>query len=264
MGWWIFLAVVVGLAILPLGVSVRYNADGICLAVIAGPVRIKILPVRKKEKKEKKPKKEKKSRESPVPEPVPKPEAEPCPEPVPEPPAPEPQPVRKKEPAQPPATTPAEKYPNLEKKPGKVKKERRPREEPAEESGGSWTDFLSLIPIVFDFLGDFRRKLRVNRLELKLILAADDPCDLAINYGRAWTALGNLLPQLERFLVIQKRDLEVECDFTASKTLVIARLDLTITLGRILAAVVKFAFRALMEFLKIMKKRKGGAVKNEQ
>ena len=172
--------------------------------------------------------------------------------------------MQKKEPAEPPATTPAEKYPNLEKKPGKVRKPRRPREEPQEETGGSWTDFLSLIPIVFDFLGDFRRKLRVNRLELKLILAADDPCDLAINYGRAWTALGNLLPQLERFLVIQKRDLEVECDFTASKTLVIARLDLTITLGRILAAVFKFAFRALMEFLKIMKKRKGGAVKNEQ
>ena len=117
------------------------------------------------------------------------------------------------------------------------------------------------MPIVFDFLGDFRRKLRVNRLELKLIMAADDPCDLAINYGRAWAALANLLPRLERFLVIQKRDLEVECDFEASETVIIARLDLTITLGRILAAVFTFAFRALVEFLKILKKRKGGAAK---
>lgn len=244
MGWWIALAILVGLAILPLGVSVKYNADGIYLAIIAGPIRIRILPAKKKEKK---PRKEKKPEENKTPQP-------PVEEALPAPPV-------KQAPGEPPATPLEEKYPDLDKTPGKVKKERKPREEPKEESGGSWTDFLSLIPIVFDFLGDFRRKLRVNRLELKLIMAADDPCDLAINYGRAWAALGNLLPQLERFLVIQKRDLEVECDFTATQTLVIARLDLTITLSRILAAVFKFAFRALMEFLKIMKKRKGGAVK---
>ena len=51
----------------------------------------------------------------------------------------------------------------------------------------------------------------------------------------------------------------MECDFTASQTLVIARLDLTITLGRLLGAVVVFAVRALVKFLKINKKRKGGA-----
>ena len=53
MGWWITLAVLVGLAILPLGVSVKYNADGVWLAIVAGPVRIRILPVKKKEKKPK-------------------------------------------------------------------------------------------------------------------------------------------------------------------------------------------------------------------
>ena len=35
MGWWITLAILVGLAILPLGVSVKYNADGVWLAVPA-------------------------------------------------------------------------------------------------------------------------------------------------------------------------------------------------------------------------------------
>ena len=53
----------------------------------------------------------------------------------------------------------------------------------------------------------------------------------------------------------------MECDFEASQTLVIAHLDLTITLGRLLAAAVKFAVRALIEYLKLKKKRKGGAVK---
>ena len=247
MGWWIALAILVGLAILPLGVSVKYNADGVYLAVIAGPIRIKILPAKKKDKKpktEKKPKKAKKAEPAPVAE-EPKADPQPAPEPAPAPREAKPQ-------------TPQEKYPNLEKKPAVHKKLPTHTPDP-EEKGGSWTDFLSLIPVVLDFLSDFRRKLRVNRLEMKLILAADDPCDLAVNYGKAWAALGNLWPLLERAFVLKKRDVEVECDFTTSKTLVTARMDLTITLGRMLAAVCKFALRALKEYLNIMKKRKGGA-----
>ena len=60
--------------------------------------------------------------------------------------------------------------------------------------------------------------------------------------------------------MIKKRDLEVECDFTADQTLVIARLDVTITLGRLIALGVVYGIRALITFLKIRKKRKGGAV----
>lgn len=156
-------------------------------------------------------------------------------------------------------------------KPGKKKeKEKKPKEKTrkkktasgdqkaSKKSGGSWTDSLPLVQVALDFLGDFRRKLRVNRLEMKLILAGDDPCDLAVNYGKAWAALGNLMPQLERLFVIKKRDVEVECDFTASKTLVTARLDLTITLGRLIALVVRYGIRALKEFKILKSKRKGG------
>lgn len=127
-------------------------------------------------------------------------------------------------------------------------------------AGGKWTDFLPLARVALDFLGDFRRKLRLNNLELKLILAADDPCDLAVNYGRAWAAVGNLMPRLERLFVIKKRNVEVECDFTASDTLVTARLDVTITLGRLLVLAGRYGFRALKTYLTIQKKRKGGAV----
>ena len=130
-----------------------------------------------------------------------------------------------------------------------------------EKSGGSFADFFPLIDAVLDFLGDFFcRKLRVNVLKMKLILAGDDPCDLAVNYGRAWAALGNLVPQLERFFVIKKRDMQVECDFTGDKTLIEAQLDLTITVGRLLSLGVRYGIRVLREFLKIVKIRKGGAV----
>lgn len=217
MGWQITAVVLFLLAVLPLGIRIHYNSEGLLAKVIAGPLKITVFPLPKREKKEKKKKEAKqKASETQQQEELPKP-------------------------PQPP-------------KPPKEKK-------PKSEKGGSILDFLPLVKVALDFLGDFRRKLRLNNLELKLILAGDDPCDLAVNYGRAWAAVGNLMPQLEKWFVIKKRNIEVECDFEASEILVIAHLDLTITLGRLLAAVCKAAVRGLIEFLKIKKKRKGGAVK---
>ena len=223
MGWLITLGILTLLAVLPLGVSVRYDEGGAVVRVIAGPVRITLFP---RPKKDKKPKKEKKSKEKSA-----------------------------TEPAQQPAEQP-EAAPTAAPKAEPVKTE--PKEKP-KASGGSLTDFLPLVQIALDMLGAFRRRLRLNRLELKLIMAADDPCDLAVNYGRAWAAVGNLMPRLERVFVIQKRNIEVECDFETTQTKIIARLDLTITLGRILATAVVYGVKALVEFLKIKNKRKGGA-----
>lgn len=127
-----------------------------------------------------------------------------------------------------------------------------------QENGGSITDFLPLVQTALAFLNGFRRKLRVNKLEVKLILGGGDPCDLAVNYGRTWAAVGNLMPQLERVLAIQKREINVECDFTAAQTLVIARVDLTITLGRILWLVLRYGIQIAIDYFKIMNKRKGG------
>ena len=154
--------------------------------------------------------------------------------------------------------------PKKTSKPKKVKpaakKSVNPKQ-PKEKEGGSLTDFLPLLKLAMDFLGDFRRKLRVNKLELKLCMAGDDPCDLAVNYGKAWAAVGNIIPQLERAFVIKKRDVQVNCDFAGNRTTVYLWLDITITLGRVLCLGIRYGFRALKELLKIINKRKGGAVK---
>ena len=226
MGWLITLAVLFLLAILPLGVSVRYDSNGPMVRIVAGPVKITLLP-KKPQKAGKKQEKKQKNESAHQPEPKPEPvKTVPEKDPIP----PQPQPRRSVAPAM---------------------------EE--EKKGGSWTDFLPLVKVGLDLLGDFRRKLRLDVLELKLILAGGDPCNLAINYGRAWAAVGNLMPHLDRWFVTKKRDVEVECDFTASQTLVIVRLDLTITLGRLLALLVRYAIRGLIEFFKFRNKRKGGA-----
>lgn len=201
--------VLLALAVIPLGVRIRYNDAGFLLRVIAGPVRITVFPRKKKPKKQKT--KQKKQKAGKRPESTDSGDTPPqAPKPVPEP----------------------------------------------KEKGGSLTRFLPLVKLGLKFLGDFRRKLRVDNLFLRLILAGDDPCDLAVNYGRTWAAVGNLMPQLERLFVIKKRDIQVECDFTAEEISVIAHVDITITLGRLLTLAVVYGIRVLFEFLSM--KRKGG------
>ena len=213
MGWLIALGVLTLLAVLPLGVRIRYNEKGPLVRIVLGPVKLKVYPASSSEKKETKKEKKKAAEKAADSEQLPKP----------------PKPSKKK-----------------------------PTDQ--EKKGGSLLDFLPLVKLGIRLLGDFRRKLRVNDLQLKLILAGSDPCDLAVNYGKTWAAVANLMPRLESWFSIKRRDIEVECDFTASETLVYAYLDLTITLGRLLSLAVVYGVRALIEYLNIQKKRKGGAV----
>lgn len=212
MGIWIAGAILLALAVLPLGVRIRYNDAGFVLKVIAGPLKITVIPGRKKPKKQKVKQKKQKAVQT----------AESA--------------GSEERPPQPPKAQPEQK-----------------------ERGGSLTRFLPLVKLGLKFLGDFRRKLRLDNLYLRLILAGDDPCDLAVNYGRIWAAVGNLMPQLERLFVIRKRDIQVECDFASAETTVVVHLDISITLGRLLALVIFYGVRILFELLSM--KRKGGGDK---
>ena len=129
--------------------------------------------------------------------------------------------------------------------------------EKEQKEGGSLKDFLPLLDVAKRLVASFFRKLRIRKLELKLILAGDDPCDLAVNYGKTWAATGSLIPMLEELFVIRKRDVDVGCDFTAEETKIYAAADITILTGRLLGLAGLYGFQALREYLKILKKRKG-------
>ena len=146
-------------------------------------------------------------------------------------------------------------YPGKErakKKESKTNKSFSPR-------GGSYRNFEPVVRAVFDFLGQFRKKIRVRDLQLRLTLAGEDPSDLAVSYGRAWAALGALIPQLERLFVIKKRNLSVDCDFSGDKTRIYAKVKATITLGRTLHLLSRHGIKVIKELLELKKLQKGGA-----
>ena len=198
MGWYIALGILVLLAIIPVGISLIYDEDGLFLSLLLGIISIQIYPSNKEKKTAEK--EEKKSVETPS---------------------------------------------------------SNGRKAPKEKKGGKLSDFMPLVDVALRFLGGLRRKLRIKRLELDCTLAAEDPCDLAVSYGKAWTAVGNLMPLLERIFVIEKKNVQVRCDFLADTPRVLARLDVTITVGRLIGLTVKYGVLAFKEFMKL---RKGGAV----
>ena len=151
--------------------------------------------------------------------------------------------------------------PKTEKSPDKAPKKEKNRPKESEKpkegirKGGSWKDFLPLVSVGLDFLGDLRRKLRFDHINIHVVLAGEDPADLGILYGKIWAAVAGLWPQPERAFVIRRKNVEITCDFAASETLVVAAGDVTLTFGRAVSLAVRYGVRALREYLKIRKSK---------
>ena len=191
MGWLMALAVLAGIALLPIGIRGVYQEAMAGVWVLIGPLKFRLYPAKPKSKKS--------------------------------------------------ASQPKKQAKKTAKK------------------GGTLSDFYPIVRTVLDFLEQLRRKVTVKNLELKVILTGDDPCDLAVNYGRAWAAVGSLMPQLDRFLSVRKKNIEVECDFLAESTKVYAKVDATLTVARAFSLGARHGIKIVKDILKLKKLRKGGA-----
>ena len=206
----IVLAVLVLLALIPLGAHVRYDSEGAFVWLVAGPIRIRLLP-----KKSKKPKKDKKERKS----------------------------GKKKKPKEP-------------DEPEKTK-EKQP-------IGGLIRDFMPFVRLGLDLLGCFFRKLRVPILTLHLGFGgANDPASAAINYGRAWSAVGAIMQPIRTKTRIKKENVSCSCDFTRGDMRVFAELKAVFLLGDLVVMAIRYGLRALRLYLR-MKKQQNQRIKSQE
>ena len=132
---------------------------------------------------------------------------------------------------------------------------------PKIKQGGKASDFKPIIHVILEFIKDFHSRVTVKILELKITLASDDPCDLAINYGKAWASVGNLIPYLEEHFKIKNRDIQVFSDFTSSEIKIYALLEFGMPAGILIWRLCKYGIAALREYLTIKNQRKGGTKK---
>ena len=215
----IILGVLVLLALIPLGAHVRYDSDGPWVALVIGPIKIRLIP--KNSKKPKKPKDSKKKKEK-----------------------------------------------KQDKKKEKKKKEpEKPKEK--QPIGGLIRDFYPFVKLGLDLLGCFFRKLRIPILTLHVGFGGqNDPAGAAINYGRAWSAIGAVMQPIRSLTRIKKENVSCSCDFTTGDMRVFAELKAVFLLGDLVAMAVRYGFRALKQYLKLKKSKKKnlpekGGAKNE-
>lgn len=127
---------------------------------------------------------------------------------------------------------------------------------PPPESGGTLAGLKVYLPTAKAMLGAVRRRLTVRRLTLLVNLAGDDPCDLAVNYGRTWAALGSGLALLEGAFRIRQRRVEVACDFAGEETRIYGELVIVACPARLLAVAIRYGWQLLKIY---WNQKKGGA-----
>ena len=201
----VLLALIFLISWINVGALVRYSAEGPYVGVIAGPIRLQLIPKReKKPGKGKKKKKKKASKDKDAPE-------------------------------------------DADKK----KKEKDP-EEPRLTVGGMLPMFREFLGLLMDAQRTLRCRIRIRNLILNLTLGGkgSDPAKSAITYGRAWAALGNLMPKLMELFRIEKRDIDVEMDFLAEKPVIYMEADVVISIGAILRFGIHYGLRALGIYLR--------------
>lgn len=132
--------------------------------------------------------------------------------------------------------------------PKKKKKNKKPSPSPAGEKKKlvPQGDLAAYLRLFTQLLGKLHRKIRIRELMLHAVFGGSNP---ELNYGRAWAAIGCLMPLIEENFRIQKRDVGAFLSEDEKKIRILARAHAVLTL----AAVLHIALHALRGYLKIRK-----------
>ncbi len=135
------------------------------------------------------------------------------------------------------------------------KKKKKKKEEPPKKKGpGPLRLLKTFLPIVTDTLGRLRRKIRIDRLDLDFIAGGEDAAKTAMTFGRTNAAMGMLLPILDNTFEIKERRVRTGVDFTREENYLYLSAAFSITIGQLLAILLRFGTRALRAYIKLKEK----------
>lgn len=154
-------------------------------------------------------------------------------------------------------------YPRKQKEKPTVDKEKADDHNsgPTEKKrGGDIGFFKELLGIGLRALGCVKRKLCIRTLSLQLTVGGrgEDPAKAAVLYGRAWAAIGALIPVLENTFRIKQREIGANIDFCSEDTVVYGEADIRLRLGDVLWLLIYHGIAALRLILKQKGRKKHG------
>lgn len=146
-----------------------------------------------------------------------------------------------------------------EKKPRK--KKQKPAQKPKGKNLGFKKESLSLVrralPLLTESAGRFRRKIRIDEIEMDLLLAgAEDPAGAGFGYGGVNAAINALWPQVERAFYVKRYALRTNVDFQLQKSVVKLSARLTMTIGQCVVLGVTLGYKAIKLYLTYRREQK--------
>lgn len=138
-----------------------------------------------------------------------------------------------------------------EKKPGKAK-EPKP-EKPKKQTGGKLSLIRAALPPALRTVKRLFGSLTTDRLDMVLHIAAPDPADTAVAYGRANALLGSLWQPAVSVLHVRDGHARVEADFDADTTSISLLIQLSLRIGQVLLLALAFAAQAAWNILRSRK-----------
>lgn len=163
----------------------------------------------------------------------------------------------------PPKEKKEQKKKKAKKKPAPTEKKgqaKQPKEEKAPPEGGKAELLLRFLPLACEAAGKFRRKLRIDRLNLDFIAAGGlDAASGALQFGRASAAMGTATALLENSFQVKDMHLRTNVDFSLTEPVVSLNAALSLTIGQCVCLGVWVGLRALKIVLSCRKEQKQAA-----
>ena len=120
-----------------------------------------------------------------------------------------------------------------------------------------------LVGLALELLGQLRRKLLVRHLTLHAFFGGRDAAKAAIGYGRAWAAIGAVLPVLENTFRIDERDVGAYLDYELKQPRLLLDLDVRMRVGTLMGLALGAGVRLLKIFTTDKQNKKKAVQANE-
>jgi len=148
-----------------------------------------------------------------------------------------------------------QKEPSRKKKNAKQMKEETLQEE-QKKKGLSLELFRELLDLGLETMGRFRKKIRIDMLQMRLTWGAEDPADAAISYGYAHAVLNGLLALLEVNFQVKERQVRIHLDYTLDKPNIYVKASCSLKMYQMISLGFYAGVRAFDLYRKQSRKKK--------
>lgn len=113
-----------------------------------------------------------------------------------------------------------------------------------------------IVPPMLRALGRFRRGLRIHDLEGRIVVGDRNPAAAARRYGTLNAVLWPALALLEHTVTVERRDVQIDLDFSAGKTEVTGEVFLTIRICHLAAIFLREGYKLIGPISRFLKETK--------